>query len=184
MSGDVMTGFTATLLFDDTTITTARMHSYMSYNGTDYTCEVGDYDNWATDSLYFAGISMIRYPYRTYSELLESPYTATNITVGYDAQEGAKRITVINNTVAIGLPAEDVTAGQQIMMADVANHAADDTHDGMLSVADGSTAAEIAATIGVAMTSSDVPGTHTTHTYDMEDYDETNHPHIEVMLWR
>lgn len=184
MSGDVMTGFTSTLLFDDATIATARMHSYMSYNGTDYTCEVGDYDNWATDSLYFAGISMIRYPYRTYAELLAAPYTATNITVQYDAQEGANRITVINNTVAIALTAETLTAGQQVMMSNEGNHAADDTHDGMVGLADGATAAEIAATIGVAMTGSTVPGTHTTHTYDMEDYDETNHPHIELMLWR
>lgn len=181
---DVMTGFTSTLIFDDTTITTARMHSYMSYTGVDYTCEVGDYDNWATDSLYFAGISLIRYPYQSYAELLASPYTATNITVGYDAQEGAKRITVINNTVTEGLPAEDVVAGQQIMMADVANHAADDTHDGMLSPVDATIAAEAAATIGVAMTGGDCPVTHTTHTYDMEDFDETNHPHIEIMLWR
>lgn len=184
MSGDVMTGFTATLLFDDSTIATARMHSYMSYNGTAYTCEVGDIDNWATDSLYFAGISMIRYPYKTYAELLAAPYTATNITVGYDAQEGAKRITVINNTVAIGVMAETVTAGQQLMFTELANHTATDTHDGMLEPADGATADEIAATIGVAMTNSTVPGTHTGHTYDMEDYDETNHPHIEMLLWR
>jgi hypothetical protein len=184
MSGDVMTGFTATLLFDDTTIDEARMHSYMSYNGTAYTCEVGDYDNWATDSLYFAGISMIRYPYKTYAELLAAPYTAINITVGYDAQEGAKQITVINNTVAIALVAESIVAGQQIMMSDEGNHSATDTHDGMVGLADGATAAEIAATIGVAMTNSTVPGTHTGHTYDMEDYDETNHPHIEMLLWR
>lgn len=184
MSGDVMTGFTATLLFDDTTITTSRMHSFMSYTGVDYTCEVGDYDNWATDSLYFAGISMIRYPYQSYAELLAAPYTATNITVGYDAQEGAKQITVINNTVAIGLPAETIVAGNQIMQSDLANHAADDTHDGMLGIGDGSTAAEIAATIGVAMTGATVPGSNSGHTYDMEDYDETNHPNVEILLWR
>ncbi|RLI54725.1 MAG: hypothetical protein DRP09_12135 [Candidatus Thorarchaeota archaeon] len=181
---DIMTGFTSTLVFDDSTITEARMHSYMSYTGTAYTCEVGDYDNWATDSLYFAGISLTRYPYKSYAELLSSPYTATNISVGYDAQEGAKRITVINNTVTTAVPAEDVVAGQQIMMSDEGNHTTTDTHDGMVGVADGSTAAEIAATIGIAMTNSDVPVTHTGHTYDSMDYDETNHPHIEVMLWR
>lgn len=184
MSGDVMTGFTTTLLFDDTTITTARMHQVMSYTGVDYTCEVADYDNWATDSLYFAGISMIRYPYQSYAELLASPYTATNITVGYDAQEGAKQITVINNTVAIGLAAETIVAGNQIMQSDLANDDATNTHDGMLGVADGSTAGEIAATIGVAMTGATVPGSHAVHAYDMEDYDELNHPHVELMLWR
>lgn len=184
MSGDVSDGIQTTLLFDDSVITTARMHSYMSYNGTSYTCEVGDYDNWATDSLYFAGISFIRYPYESYAELLRDPYAATNINVGFDQYKGAKNITVLNHCIAIGLPAEDLTAGQQVMMSDEANHGAADTHDGMVGLGDGSTAAEIAATIGVARNTVDVPGTHTTHTYDMEDYDETNHPHVEILLWR
>lgn len=183
-TGDVMTGNHMTLLFDDSTISEARMHSYMSYTGTAYTCEVGDVDNWSTDSLMFAGISLTRYPYKSYAELLQSPYTATNITVGYDAQEGDKRITVVNHSVVLALAGEDITAGQGVMLSDVANHSSTVTHDGMLSPNDGSTAGEMYATIGIAITNADVPAIHASHSFDENDLDETNHPSFEVLLWR
>lgn len=181
--GEVTLGTQTTLLFDPTTITEARMHQYMSYTGTSATCEVGDVTNWATDSLYFAGVSFTRYPYKSYSELLEAPYTAENWTIPYDAQEGAKSLTVLNNCMILGLAGEDVTSGQGVMLSDEADAGAD-RHDGMFGVNDGTTAAEMYATVGIARTNSDIPGTHTTHVYDKDDLDETNHPHFEILLWR
>lgn len=180
---DVIGGTSRVLQFDDTTITTARMHQYMSHTAVDHTCEVGDYDNWATDSLSFAGISMIRYPYQTYSELLSSPYGATNLTIALDAQEGGKNITVMTKCGVIVLAGETITCGQTVMQCDLANHDATNTHDGMVSADDGSTAAEMYAIIGIAQTGGTMV-TGATHTFDMEDYDETNHPAIEVLLWR
>jgi hypothetical protein len=57
-------------------------------------------------------------------------------------------------------------------------------HDGMFGVNDGSTAAEMYATVGIARTNADVPASHDTHVFDMDDLDETNHPSLEMLLWR
>jgi len=179
--GEVTLGTQTTLLFDATTITSARMHQYMSFTGVANTCEVGDVTNWATDSLYCAGVSFTRWPYQSYAELLSDPYAAENWTIPYGAQEGANNMTVFNSCVILGLASEDVVSGQGVMLSDVADAGAD-RHDGMFSVNDESTAAEMYATVGVARTNADVPGTHTTHVFDMDDLDETNHPHFEILL--
>ena len=182
--GEVTLGTQTTLLFDDTTITAARMHQFLSYTGVAYTCEVGDVTNWATDSLYFAGVSFTRWPYEAYAELLRSPYDAENWTIGYDAQEGANNITVLNSCVVLGLAGEDIVSGQGVMLSDEADAGAD-RHDGMFGANDdGTTPAESYATVGIARNNSDVPGTHTTHAFDADDLDETNHPHFEILLWR
>jgi hypothetical protein len=182
--GEVLLGTQMTLLFDDSSITEARMHQYLSYTNVSATCEVGDIDNWATDSLYFAGISFTRYPYKAYSELLESPYTAEDWTIELDDYEGEKKITVLNQCLCLGLAGEDVTSGQGIMMSDEADHSSD-THDGMFGVNDaGSTAAEMYATIGIARTNSTVPASHDNHSFDKDDLDETAHPSFEMLLWR
>jgi hypothetical protein len=181
--GEITLGTQMTLLFDDTTITTARMHTYLSYTGTAFTCEVGDVDDWATDSLYFAGVSFTRWPYKAYSELLEAPYTAEDWSITYDDQEGEQNITVLNQCVCYGLAGEDIVSGQGVMMSDTADHTSYE-HDGMFGVNDASTAAEMYATVGIARTNSDVPASHDTHVFDKDDFDETNHPAFEMLLWR
>lgn len=181
--GEVTLGTQTTLLFDPSTITTARMHQFMSYTNVAFTCEVADKDNWASDSLYFAGISFTRWPYEAYAELLRTPYDAANWTIPYDAQEGANNITVLNNCVALGLAGQSVTSGQGVMQSDEADSGTD-LHDGMFGVNDETTPAEMYATIGVARNNATVPGTHTTHVFDADDLDETNHPHFEILLWR
>jgi hypothetical protein len=180
--GEVTLGTQTTLLFDPTTIVTARMHQYLSFTGTAYTCEVGDYDNWATDSLFFAGVSFTRWPYEAYAELLRTPYTAENWTIDYDAQEGANNITVLNNCVVLGLAAESVVSGSGVMLSDEGDSGAD-RHDGMFGLNDESTAAEMYATVGIARNNATV-GSHATHVFDADDLDETNHPHFEILLWR
>jgi hypothetical protein len=179
--GEVTLGTQTTLLFDNTTIETARMHQFLSFQATSYTCEVGDVTNWATDSLYFAGVSFTRWPYEAYAELLRTPYDAENWTIGYDAQEGSANITVLNSCVVLGLAGEDIVSGQGVMLSDEAD-AGTDRHDGMFGANDDSTPAEMYATVGVARSNSDIPGTHTTHVFDADDLDETNHPHFEILL--
>jgi hypothetical protein len=145
--------------------------------------------NWASDSLYFAGVSFTRWPYLAYAELLSSPYTAEDWTIEYDAQEGEKNITVLNLCVCLGLAAQSITSGQGVMLSDVdeTDHTTT-THDGMFSVNDdGTTPAESYATVGIARTNATVDGTaanHASHVYDKDDMDETNHPSIEILLWR
>lgn len=179
--GDIQPGIQMSLLFDDTTITEARLHQYLSYTGVSETCEVGDVTNWASDSLLFAGISMTTYPYKNYSQLLASPYTATDWTIRYNQYPGAKRITVYNHCVVLVAASESVTSGQGVMLSDVAD-ASTDRHDGMLSVNDGSTAGQLHGTIGIARTNATV-GTHAGHTFDAEGF-STLHPSFEALLWR
>jgi hypothetical protein len=180
-----------TLIFDNSN-GDLLLHRYLSYTGVSRTCELGDYDDWATDSLLFAGVSFIRSPYQSYAELLSSPYAAEDWTIPYNDQPAgfSTLVTVENLTVTLGLPAESVTSGQGVMLADVADHVTGDneTHDGMFSPNDaGSTAAESYATVGIARTNATVDGTaanHADHTVDKDDLIQDYHAAIEILLWR
>lgn len=183
--GTVSGGAQNALIFDDSN-GDLLLHRYLSYTGVSRTCELGDYDDWATDSLLFAGVSFIASPYKAYAELLESPYTAEDWTIPYDDQPGSfsTLVTVENMTVTLGLAGEDITSGQGVMLCDVADHTSY-THDGMFSPNDaGSTAAEMYATVGIARTNVDVPTSHDDHDFDKDDFDETAHPRLEILLWR
>lgn len=197
--GEVTLGTQTVLLFDNTTITEARMHSYMSFTSTDYTCEVGDVTNHATDILAFAGISFNRYPYKPMSMEVSTAYLPTSLNVEYDAQHGGKNITVLNQCVAIGIAGPDngITAGQRVALTNQANHSTTDTHDGMLGPAFAVPASDTYNTaamslalgaIGIARTGATVDATasnHAGHTWDMEDNEAAGlHPAFEVLLWR
>ena len=182
--GDVMLGTQTSLAFDPTTITEARMMQVMSFTDVDKTCEVADFDNWATDSIKFAGISMIRAPYKTLGELIESRYAPEDWTIAYTTDETqGSGITVYNSCIVQVLPAETITAGQQIMFANVANHDTTHTHDGMISPVDATALAEVAAVIGISRTGG-TASAEVTHSFDSNDMDESNHPVIDSLLWR
>lgn len=182
--GDITLGTQTSLAFDATTIEEARMMQVMSFTGVDKTCEVADYDNWATDSLMFAGVSAIRAPYKALGELVEARYAPVDTTIAYAVDETqGSGITVYNNCIVQVLPAETITSGQQIMFTDVANHSASHTHDGMVSPSDATQIDEVAAVIGIARTGG-VASSVTTHVFDSNDMDEANHPAIDSLLWR
>lgn len=178
-----MLGTQTSLAFDGTTIEEARMMQVMVYTGVDKTCEVFDVDDHATDSLMFAGVAMIRAPYKTLGELVEARYAPTDTTIAYTTDETqGSGITVYNNCIVQVLPAETITSGQQIMATNVANHDTTHTHDGMVSPIDATTLGEVAAVIGIARTGG-VASATVTHSFDSNDMDETNHPAIDSLLW-
>jgi len=178
-----MLGIQTSLAFDATTIVEARMMQVMSYTGVDKTCEVADYDNWASDALMFAGVAMIRAPYKTLGELMDSRYAPEDWTIEYTTDETqGSGITVYNHCIVHVLPAETITSGQQIMFTDVANHDTTHTHDGMVSPFDAAEIDEVAAVIGIARTGG-IASAEVTHSFDSNDRDEANHPAIDSLLW-
>jgi len=199
MSGNIGEGIQYELIFDTTTYSTHRRNHILTYTGVDLTCETDNAGATHTLALglSFAGVAFIDFPYVEMSAALTSPYDGQNLSVPYgggdslpDTEAGkstSNMITVLHRCRTYCIPAETVTAGNPVFRAEVADHASDDTHDGMIGVADVAEQDEVDSIFGIAETGFTVPGTHANHdsywNQDAGQYD-TVHEAVWVTLWR
>jgi len=194
MSGNVGEGVQYELIFDTTTYSSTYRNHALTYTGVDLTCEPTNAGATYTITLgmAFAGIAFIDFPYVEMSAALTDPYDGVNMSVPYPGGETGMAstddmITVLHRCRTTAVTAATVAAGTPVMIAEVADHGASDTHDGMIQGATLTEQDEVDGVFGIAETGYTVPGTHDNHVdYWSQDDGQYNarHEAIWVSMWR
>lgn len=183
-------GHSYQLTFDNTTFTSHRRNHGLGYVTTaDRTCTTFDASAWAVaNAVQFAGIALLDLPHTYITDALSGPWESERYTPSYDAQPAAHRweMTVLHRCRTDAIAAEDITAGDLIMMTDEGDGTTY-THDGMFSPAVTTQANEMYSAIGIAETAADVAASHDTHddTWNQNTGEYTaEHPLFWINLWK
>lgn len=162
----------------DTSLDYMYRHHIVTYTGTDEGVDLHDAGGGA--SYIFAGVIYTSWPYKEQAALYgaTAPYAGTNVSV----PPIDEYVTVARNSRNLVIPAETIAAGNLIMPSDVADHAADDKHDGMISPVTTGTASEVDQAVGFAEKGFTVPGTHTDHLNNW-DWDNGHYDTVHESVW-
>lgn len=154
-------------------------HEAVVYNGVDF--QIDKHDASAGVTYLYAGLVYTGWPYTEAIGFQNVPYAGTSMSV----PTLTNWLTVGRQCRHHGIAAEDIVAGNFVMLTDFADGATQQ-HDGMLSPSDtaGPTAAQMYQTIGIAEEAGNMAVAHDVHTWRWNTGDYADHTAFVVYLWK